>query len=79
MINGKEIDWAWMDEETATYSTDYVCEIHHEKNDVYNCLGYNVKQWIAMNLNRPNGQKYSNHYYANAKLRFDEIIRGIFS
>lgn len=47
----KKIDCAWMDEETAIYSTDYVCQPFLQKHDQYDYLGYDIDQWISINLN----------------------------
>ena len=55
ILEDHEIECAWMDEETAQYETNYVCEFHPEKNDEYKYHGYNVYQWIDINLNRPKG------------------------
>ncbi|KAK8840489.1 hypothetical protein M9Y10_030695 [Tritrichomonas musculus] len=49
-LDKKQIDCAWMDEKTAIYSSDYVCELHDEKKGQYNYLGYNIKKWISIKL-----------------------------
>lgn len=53
-LDNKDIECAWMDETTAIYSTNYVCEYHQEKEGPLNYLGYDVNQWIDINLNRQN-------------------------
>ena len=53
-LNGKNISCAWMDEKTAQYCTNYVCELHPEKNGNKNYLGYEINQWIAINCIRDN-------------------------
>ena len=49
-LDKRKIDCAWMDENTAIYSSDYVCELHDGKEGPYNYLGYDIKQWIHIKL-----------------------------
>lgn len=56
-LNGIDIDCAWMDKITANYCDDYVCELKRKKHGQYKYIGYNVNQWISINLNR---SKFSN-------------------
>jgi hypothetical protein len=46
-LDGQSIEVASMTEETAIYSTEYVCE-RLPSNDHYNYVGYDVDQWIAI-------------------------------
>ena len=59
---GKEIECAWMDEKTALYCKDYLCEYHPEKSGDMKYLGYDIDQWITINLNRNDSM---NQYYLN--------------
>lgn len=52
-LDNRVIDCAWMDEKTAIYSSDYVCELHEEKEGPYNYLGYDIKKWIRIKLIPP--------------------------
>lgn len=51
--DGKKIKCAWMDETTAIYSSEYLCEYHQEKEGPLNYLGYDVDQFIKINSNLP--------------------------
>ena len=51
-LKGKSIKCAWMDEQTATYETNYLCEHHPEKKDDLNYLGYDVYEWIDLNCKK---------------------------
>lgn len=64
-INGNHVDCAWMDKTTAQYTSDYVCEFHPEKKDDLKYYGYNVYQWIKINLNRQENQNKPRYYYSN--------------
>ena len=48
--NGYAIDAAWMDYKTALYSSEYVCEYCPDTIGEYKYKGYNVDQWIMINL-----------------------------
>lgn len=53
-----------MDKITATYSDDYVCELKRKKHGLYKYIGYDVNQWISINLNRSklsNMSRYADH------------------
>lgn len=58
--NNNDIECAWMDETAALYCRDYLCEHHPERNDNLKYLGYNIDQWININLNR---DEETNQYY----------------
>lgn len=62
-LNGKKINCAWMDLITATYCSEYLCEYHDEKEGPLKYLGYDVDQWIKLNLQR--SHKYSLFDYYN--------------
>lgn len=66
---GNRIDCAWMDKQTAVYTKNYLCEHHPEKDGDMNYLGYNINQWINLNLRR---QPCMNEYYAK-KIREKEL------
>lgn len=51
-LDGRKIDAAWMDKKTADYCTDYVCEYHPEKEGDLKYLGYDIEEWIKININR---------------------------
>ena len=68
ILNNHEIDCSWMDEETAQYETNYLCEFHPEKNDEYEFHGYYVYQLIDINLNRPKGATES-IYHKKKKMK----------
>ena len=63
------IDCAWMDEESAVFCKDYLCEHHPERKNKYQYLGYNIDQWIYINLNRGDAM---NKYYQK-RIREKEI------
>lgn len=42
-----------MDENTAMYCQDYICEDRDDPDDVYKCVGYNGDQFVEAYLNRP--------------------------
>lgn len=50
-LNGYRVNCCWMDENTATYSSEYVCEIDDEKEGPFNFIGYDINQYIACQLN----------------------------
>lgn len=50
-LNRKLIDCAWMNEKTTVYSSDYVWEYHPNQKSPLKYLGYDVNQWIIINLN----------------------------
>ena len=53
-----EIDAYFMDEKTATYSSEYVCERcqfdfnYEDVPDEYTYIGYDINQWIQKRLKR---------------------------
>ena len=49
-INRIPINCAWMDEGTAIYSSDYVCEPIEKKVGPYNYIGYKIEEWISIKL-----------------------------
>lgn len=49
-MNRIPINCAWMDEDTAIYSSDYVCEPIDEKVGPYNYIGYKIEEWISIKL-----------------------------
>ncbi len=49
-LNGYEIHCGCMDENTAIYCSEYICEIHNEINGPYNYLGYDINEYIACQL-----------------------------
>lgn len=49
-LHGKDIDCAWVNEETAVYGTDYICEYHPEREGDLKFLGYEIDQWISLTL-----------------------------
>ena len=49
-LNGYRIHCCWMDEITAIYSSDYICELHEEKNDQCNYHGYDINEYITCKL-----------------------------
>lgn len=50
--NWQIINCAWMDEITAIYSTEYICEYHKEQKGELKYKGVYIKDWINLNLNR---------------------------
>lgn len=63
-LYGIDIECAWMDKNTATYSDDYVCELKRKKHGLYKYIGYDANQWISINLNRSklsNMSRYADH------------------
>lgn len=47
-----KMNCAWMDKNTAIYITDYISEYHKEHKGPLKYFGYNIKDWINLNLNR---------------------------
>lgn len=47
---GRNIECAWLDEKTAKYSKDYICEYHVYRKSNLKFLGYEIDQWISLNL-----------------------------
>lgn len=45
-LENKQVRCAWMDEKTATYCSDFICEYRPEGNGEYKYFGYNVNDWI---------------------------------
>jgi hypothetical protein len=45
-LEGRPIHCAWMDELTATYTSDYVCQPHCSRSGEIRILGYEVDEWI---------------------------------
>ena len=39
-----------MNEETAIYSSDYICEIQNEQQSPYNYFGYKINEYIIYKL-----------------------------
>lgn len=64
-LKGKQIHCAWMDYHSALYSSEFVCEHHPEKDGPLKYLGYNVQEWIDINLNRPKDKEYPKYHYIN--------------
>lgn len=39
----ESIDSAWMDEKTAVYGTDYICEFHPERKEELKFIIYSIE------------------------------------
>jgi hypothetical protein len=48
-LYGRPIHCAWMDELTATYSSDYVCEPDSSRTGPLRFIGYDLREWIRLN------------------------------
>lgn len=63
--NGHDITCVNMDEVTATYEQQYICEYHPELSGNLKYVGYKISEWIKIVLNRPKGLPLPIHYYNN--------------
>lgn len=52
-LYGSSIDCAWMDEDTAVFGKDYICEYHADRKSDLKFLGYKIDQWISLILQQP--------------------------
>lgn len=50
-LNGFLINSAWMDQNTAIYESDFISEKHNDKSGPLNFLGYDLQEWIYIQLN----------------------------
>lgn len=58
LLNNFPVDCAWMDEKTATYTSDYVCEMCEYKEGPCNYIGYKIEEWIYIKLDEANPFKW---------------------
>ena len=62
---GHDITCVNMDETTATYEQNYICEYHPELSGNLKYIGYKISEWIKIVLNRPKELPLPIHYYNN--------------
>lgn len=51
--DGRTLDCVWMDENTAIYTSEYVCQYVPERNGPCKYLGFDVYQFISIMMAPP--------------------------
>lgn len=69
-LKGCRVTCAWMDEKTALYNNDFLCEYHPEKEGNLQYKGYHIDNYIGIYLNRSEELKIKEkalfaHHYGN--------------
>ena len=74
ILDGKEIDCAWLGPTTAKHTSDYICEYHPEVHGIYKFFGYDIYQYIDIKRPKNKSSKYDDE---NNKLKKDELMDSI--